>query len=180
METKEHLKIVQRVLRKAIRNTSAVFTPEDKASMGAALGYFETFPYYLVSQTEEELDRLRQEADAWDELTAQKEQREAHFRMRELTYEAYYAAEYNRALGAYRSALTDTEEPRYNLNEAKALAAQDRLVKRYHKWWLWCKACRKEAAIIAKAFDKTGKSLVRKYHLAKDKAEGKLVAATGG
>lgn len=174
-----YVKILSRYIHKAI--ASIHVSTEDKERLAEAVGWLETFPFYLVSITDEDLDALRRDVDNWNmEKVYPEERRTRRFRMRELTNEARYRDEYNRVLGIYRSAQTDAGEPRYNLNEAKALAAQDRLVKRYHKWWLWCKACRKESKIIAKAYADTSKSLGRAYHLAKDKAEGKLVAATGG
>lgn len=167
-----YIAIISRYLRLAIKSPRV--SEDVKAALAEAKGWIETFPFYLISQTEEDLASLQHELNELNKQVTHEQRRTRRFRIKELIVEAKFKHEQNLKLGLFRNS------DKYNLNEAKALTMQDKRVCYFHNRWLLSKACRKESEIIAKAYQNAADAKQREYHLAKDKAEGKLVAATGG
>jgi hypothetical protein len=160
-EIDRHLKIIRMVIGKAIKSKSAVFTSEDKADMGAALGWLETFPFYLVDKTEEGLDQLMREYETECKLRDL-------FRMTEIATEARWKFEEAKRIGEFRDFNKEA-----SVQTAKAAGMSHPKTKLRYKAFLALKSRRKDHERAAKVREKG-------YHLAKDSAEGRLNAVMGG
>ena len=163
--------IISRYIHIAIKSPHV--KESDKVILAEAIGWFETFPFSLVSPTEEGLLILQRELSELNEQVTRAQRRTRRFRIRELIYEAKFKHEQNRVLGGFR------KQEECNLNEARALAFEDEQVYYFYNRWLLSKACRKESEIIAKAYQDAANAKQREYHLTKDKVEGKLMATIG-